>query len=271
MVRKFKQERGDIGTMAWIESHQTLVKHPKTLKLARRLQISIPTVIGHLHMLWWWALEYAQDGDLTKCDVEDIAIAMDWQGDAQELINALVDVGFLDQMYESLSIHDWYEYAGRLIERRAEDAERKRKERERKRSSNKKQDVQEMSDGRPDDVTGMSCVTVPKPIPKPIPNIKDKKHIRALIDTTKNKYGEFVSLTDDEYQKLVEANGKEFTDRCVEVLDNYKGASGKRYKSDYRAILNWVVGRVTEERSKSNGKPRRAFSGDDFDYNSLSL
>ncbi len=32
------------------------------------------------------------------------------------------------------------------------------------------------------------------------------------------------------------------------MLDNYKGASGKRYKSDYRAILNWVPERVLSEK-----------------------
>ena len=28
----------------------------------------------------------------------------------------------------------------------------------------------------------------------------------------------------------------------VKKLDDYKAASGRTYKSDYRAILNWVVG-----------------------------
>jgi len=39
--------------VAWIESHQTLGQHPKTRKLARLLNISAPTAVGHLQFLWW--------------------------------------------------------------------------------------------------------------------------------------------------------------------------------------------------------------------------
>jgi hypothetical protein len=66
----------------------------------------------------------------------------------------------------------------------------------------------------------------------------------------KNKYAEFVSMTEDEYQKLVTAYGEVKTRRMIEILDNYKGANGKKYKSDYRAILNWVVDRLSEEDKK---------------------
>lgn len=36
----------------------------------------------------------------------------------------------------------------------------------------------------------------------------------------------------------------------IEILDNYKGAKGKRYKSDYRAILSWVVNRLEDDKRK---------------------
>ena len=159
--------------MAWIESHQGLAKHPKTLKLSRLLKVHIAQAVGHLHFFWWWALDYAQDGDLSKCDVEDIAVAANWPGDAEEFVSAMCDAGFLDRDESGkLSIHDWYEYAGRLIEKRAEDAERKRAERERKKQKKKDvqqtskehpEDVQRTSNGHPKDVQGMSSVTVPKP------------------------------------------------------------------------------------------------------------
>jgi len=45
--------------MAWIESNQELARHPKAKKAARMLGISVPAVVGHLHFLWWWCLEYA--------------------------------------------------------------------------------------------------------------------------------------------------------------------------------------------------------------------
>jgi len=73
----------------------------------------------------------------------------------------------------------------------------------------------------------------------------------------KIKYADFVSLTNAEYKALVAKLGEEGTKRCIEILDNYKGATGKRYKSDYRAILNWVVERYEEEqRRKQHDKPK---------------
>lgn len=63
----------------------------------------------------------------------------------------------------------------------------------------------------------------------------------------KKKRADFVYMTDDEYSALIEKVGKQGEQRCVEILDNYKGASGRKYKSDYRAILNWVTRRYKEE------------------------
>ncbi|WP_051350725.1 hypothetical protein [Caloramator sp. ALD01] len=68
----------------------------------------------------------------------------------------------------------------------------------------------------------------------------------------KIKYAEFVSMTEEEYSKLIAQYGEEITKRMIEILDNYKGATGKRYKSDYRAILNWVIDRVQKE-MRENG------------------
>ncbi len=73
----------------------------------------------------------------------------------------------------------------------------------------------------------------------------------------KTKHAEFVSLTNDEYTSLVARLGSEDrVKRCIEILDNYKGAKGKTYKSDYRAILNWVIERLEEEEQKKGGQAR---------------
>ncbi|MBO8169986.1 MAG: hypothetical protein H0Z35_12500 [Thermoanaerobacteraceae bacterium] len=88
-----------------------------------------------------------------------------------------------------------------------------------------------------------------------------QKHKQKDIDTAekqkpkKIKYAEFVSMTEVEHQKLIERFGREKTARMIEVLDNYKGAKGRQYKSDYRAILSWVVDKVEQEfRNKSSPK-----------------
>lgn len=116
---------GDV--MAWLKSHQELARHPKTNKFARIAGITAPTAIGHLHLLWWWAMDYAQDGDLTRYDAGDIADAMLWQGEPTLLIDALAEAGFLDRDEEKTIIHDWEMYAGKRLEQMAKDSERKKK------------------------------------------------------------------------------------------------------------------------------------------------
>lgn len=118
-----------VPMMAWIESHQSLGAHPKTKKLCRMLRLSKPEAIGYLHMLWWWAIDYAQDGDLTRYEPIDIALGAEWEGEEQTFVDGLIAAGFLERDENGLRIHDWYDYAGKLIERRARNAKRMREAR----------------------------------------------------------------------------------------------------------------------------------------------
>lgn len=93
------------------------------------LGISVPAAIGHLHCLWWWALDYAEDGDLSVFDAEDIADAAMWDGDPQAFVDALIAcgpsgrAGFVERTPDGgLRLHDWEEYAGRLIASRQANA-----------------------------------------------------------------------------------------------------------------------------------------------------
>ena len=54
----------------------------------------------------------------------------------------------------------------------------------------------------------------------------------------KNKYLEFVFLTNQEHEKLVEQFG-DGTKGWIERLNNYIGSKGKKYKSHYHTILAW--------------------------------
>ena len=106
--------------MAWIESHQELGRHPKLLRLADRLGISKANAVGHLHYLWWWAMDFALEGNLTRFEPREIAEGCQWEGNAAEFIDALVEVGFLDRESEtndtpaSLWLHDWEEYTSKF-------------------------------------------------------------------------------------------------------------------------------------------------------------
>lgn len=65
------------------------------------------------------------------------------------------------------------------------------------------------------------------------------------------KYAENVSMYEQEYQRLIDKLGDEdAVIKCIEILDNYKGAHGVKYKSDYRAILSWVINSYNEQQKK---------------------
>lgn len=110
--------------MAWIEVHQSLFTHRKTLALADILDLPEVYVATHLIALWTWGLDNAQDGALPSSH-RIIAKAAQWTDSADTFVSALVEVGYLDEMEDGeIHIHDWEEYAGRLIEKRKANAAR---------------------------------------------------------------------------------------------------------------------------------------------------
>jgi hypothetical protein len=123
--------------MAWIESHQTLGNHPKTHRLAQELGCDLPAAVGYLHFFWWWALDYAPAGNVSRDHSGLIATASHWHGQAKRFWNALETAGFLEingPDSEEFLIHDWNDYAGRLETQREmrrasnRDAQRRRRE-----------------------------------------------------------------------------------------------------------------------------------------------
>ena len=144
----------------WIESHQSLGTHLKLTRLATTLEISRPQAVGHLHYLWWWALDNAPDGDLSQLSDAEIAEVSRWEGDPAKFAAALKQQGWLD---DDGQIHDWQDYAGRLVEKRRHDRIRKAKMRRksggspapvRVSSASRPLDVQRTSDGHPEDGAG---------------------------------------------------------------------------------------------------------------------
>ena len=71
----------------------------------------------------------------------------------------------------------------------------------------------------------------------------------------KVQWAEFVTMTNAEHQRLLDTHGAADTARLIEILDNYKGSTGKTYTSDYRAILSWCVDRLEEEKRKTGEEP----------------
>lgn len=80
----------------------------------------------------------------------------------------------------------------------------------------------------------------------------NKNKINKKEQEEKIHFADFVTMTNAEHEKLVSTYGTDFVNQCIEILDNYKGSKGKEYKSDYRAILSWVVDEVQKEQKSTN-------------------
>ncbi len=69
----------------------------------------------------------------------------------------------------------------------------------------------------------------------------------------KKKFLDFVSMTQQEKDKLDELMGKKTTDRFIERLNNYIGSHGKKYKNHYFTIRSWW----RKEKEKNSAKKER--------------
>ena len=114
--------------MSWFKADQTLPKHPKTSKLRKILKISRREAVGLLFDLFAWGLDTAdKNGRLIGADAEAIGMALDCtERNTEKTVNALREAGFLEFDGEVWSIHDWYDYSGKMSERKEKDRTRKR-------------------------------------------------------------------------------------------------------------------------------------------------
>lgn len=101
--------------MAWIESHQQLRDHPKTADLCAATGWDLDQAIGKLHRLWWWAMDYAEDGDLRRHSPARIAVAMGLAANRGDwALDALKKTGWIDRR-PYLRLHEWWSYAGPFL------------------------------------------------------------------------------------------------------------------------------------------------------------
>lgn len=228
--------------MAWIEAHQTLGQHPKLRKLAALLGVSRPQAVGHCIHLWWWCLDYAQDGCLARYDAVDVALAAEWTGDAAEFVDALERAGFVDRTDNGLRIHDWVDYAGRLIERRKADAERKRAGRPgalREPTDGRPTDVRRTSAGHPSDRARTARLTVPYPT---VPNqTVPREDARAARSPHQTQIPAQFTPSESALKRAAELGWT--VDGIAHELEKFRGyheAKGGRFKDWNQCFLNWL-------------------------------
>lgn len=95
----------------WIESHQRLRSEPKVYALAERLGVGLPHAIGILHLLWWLVIDIAEDGDTSGLPSALLRRELHTD-DPAGVMAALRETGFIDP---DGKVHNWMDYAGRLI------------------------------------------------------------------------------------------------------------------------------------------------------------
>lgn len=115
--------------MSWIESHQSMLRHRKTTRAAQLLRMDRYKFIGHMHALWWWGLDNAgPEGQLPGVTADEITEAAGIKvTQTTAFVGALEDVGFLEITENGYVLHDWWDYAGKLAQKREADREKNRR------------------------------------------------------------------------------------------------------------------------------------------------
>jgi|TARA_Y100000015_G_C2394548_1_gene91995 hypothetical protein len=128
----------------WTRVDTGLRDHRKVRKLARSLEIEQAHALGLVVNFWLFALNNWGHGFLDN-DADEVAHACVWHKDPDDLLFALIDVGFLEKMpnNDALKIHDWDNYGGKYIKQVERNRDRAAAWREEKKE--RKQEAKEIT------------------------------------------------------------------------------------------------------------------------------
>ena len=187
--------------MAWISVYQE-VDGPKLRRLARLLETSKAEALGILNFLWFWGMNNADETgkvlEADRVDIED-ALAGVTRIRPEAVVDSLFDAGWLDAVGEDILIHDWDQWQEqwyKLQRTRKNDAKRKRMAYMAEKEAGGPRNTPDVLEepGSPPASKDES-----EPAGEPEAGKKKKKS-----EPEKKKYAEFVSMTEKEYEKLVE-------------------------------------------------------------------
>lgn len=239
--------------MAWIESHQSLGKHHKTIQASVELKMDRHKLIGHLQTLWWWGLDNADiDGFLTVGTTpEMIATGAEIpKRSAEKFVKTMVKVGFIDEITEKkdgktekftiYKLHDWYQYAGKLNAKREANRER-------------------MRDSRAKHVRHTNLARAGATVPnQTVPNQEEKEIQEKGV----------MAGRDDriEFWKYVAELRAEFTDLDIdaqyEKFSLYWSEGDRKLKRPKLAFRNWLdKARQIQGNGNGNGRQTGKYTG----------
>ena len=156
-------------------------------------------VAGVLEMLWMLAAQHAEDGDLSRFSPVEIADYIEWEGDAEELIKALIETKWLENSNGVLCIHDWDDHCPDYLK----DRHRKR----RQRGESKDTENGGLSGDCPGnsgtfrDIPGKSPLAMPSPA---LPSQAMSNHQLASLPAEGDGLAlEWIALTPKEVESLI--------------------------------------------------------------------
>lgn len=188
-------------------------------------------------------MDYAPTGDLSGFSSQEIAAASEWKGEPDLWLAALNECRWIDP---NGTLHDWEEYAGRLIEAREADRKRKRDSRSKAKSEagpGHPADVQSIvrrtSDGHPADVHRPSGV--PNPTQPNQPNNYIPPPTRARADS------ELPSRDGAIAQASMQSVPDSFS---AYVWDDWESRGGKDSAGNPVPWLRYVIKRWSREKAE---------------------
>lgn len=99
----------------------------KLMRLKRSLGLTQYQAVGLLECLWHFTAQNTPDGGIGRYTDDDIAAVLEWEGTATELIEALIQSGWLDRHDDgSLWINDWIEVSSDQAMRAPDNTEEKK-------------------------------------------------------------------------------------------------------------------------------------------------
>ena len=141
---------------------------PKLANLKLLLRVPRFQAVGVLESLWHFTATQAPRGDVGKWTDAEIAAALEWEGDASALIEALVTARWLDRSDRfRLLVHDWPHHADQTVKRSPQ--VRELGFAQRLASDSLATDASITSDSLVKNTTSASVATQPEPEPEPEP------------------------------------------------------------------------------------------------------
>lgn len=165
-----------------------------------------------------------------------------WIGEPGKFVEALVKSGYLDTTEEGdIVIHDWYDYAGKLIEKRKEDAERKRQSKHKIKKSEPDAELQSNPNGVPTDIQRSS-----EGVPSDVHRNSNVTVQYSNSTNNKRDMGRFTPPTPDDVKAYcAERHNSVNPERFIDFYASKGWMIGKNRMKDWKAaVRSWEKNEV---------------------------